>query len=367
MEHPENEKQYTGLQVNAGIEQPPTVNPYLNLRRKHRPQLSVNDYVEGIIKGNTTVLGQAVTLVESLAPAHQAIAQEVIEKCLPYAGKSQRIGITGVPGAGKSTSIDVFGLHVLKRGGKLAVLAIDPSSERSKGSILGDKTRMEKLSVHPKAFIRPSPSAGSLGGVARKTRETIVLCEAAGYDNIFVETVGVGQSETAVHSMVDFFLLIQLAGTGDELQGIKRGIMEMADGIVINKCDGNNVKRAELAASQFRSALHLYPLPPSGWSPQVLTYSGYYGLNIDKVWNMIDLYFEFVHKNGYFEEKRRQQEKYWMYETINEHLRTNFYNNPEIEKLLGIKQEMVLGNKQSSFVAAADVLNYYYKHIVAKE
>ena len=367
VEHPENEKQYTGLQVNAGIEQPPTVNPYLNLRRKHRPQLSVNDYVEGIIKGNTTVLGQAVTLVESLAPAHQAIAQEVIEKCLPYAGKSQRIGITGVPGAGKSTSIDVFGLHVLKRGGKLAVLAIDPSSEPSKGSILGDKTRMEKLSVHPKAFIRPSPSAGSLGGVARKTRETIVLCEAAGYDNIFVETVGVGQSETAVHSMVDFFLLIQLAGTGDELQGIKRGIMEMADGIVINKCDGNNVKRAELAASQFRSALHLYPLPPSGWSPQVLTYSGYYGLNIDKVWNMIDLYFEFVHKNGYFEEKRRQQEKYWMYETINEHLRTNFYNNPEIEKLLGIKQEMVLGNKQSSFVAAADVLNYYYKHIVAKE
>lgn len=367
VEHPENEKQYTGLQVNAGIEQPPTVNPYLNLRRKHRPQLSVNDYVEGIIKGNTTVLGQAVTLVESLAPAHQAIAQEVIEKCLPYAGKSQRIGITGVPGAGKSTSIDVFGLHVLKRGGKLAVLAIDPSSERSKGSILGDKTRMEKLSVHPKAFIRPSPSAGSLGGVARKTRETIVLCEAAGYDNIFVETVGVGQSETAVHSMVDFFLLIQLAGTGDELQGIKRGIMEMADGIVINKCDGNNVKRAELAASQFRSALHLYPLPPSGWSPQVLTYSGYYGLNIDKVWNMIDLYFEFVHKNGYFEEKRRQQEKYWMYETINEHLRTNFYNNPEIEKLLDIKQEMVLGNKQSSFVAAADVLNYYYKHIVAKE
>lgn len=367
VEHPENEKQYTGLQVNAGIEQPPTVNPYLNLRRKHRPQLSVNDYVEGIIKGNTTVLGQAVTLVESLAPAHQAIAQEVIEKCLPYAGKSQRIGITGVPGAGKSTSIDVFGLHVLKRGGKLAVLAIDPSSERSKGSILGDKTRMEKLSVHPKAFIRPSPSAGSLGGVARKTRETIVLCEAAGYDNIFVETVGVGQSETAVHSMVDFFLLIQLAGTGDELQGIKRGIMEMADGIVINKCDGNNVKRAELAASQFRSALHLYPLPPSGWSPQVLTYSGYYGLNIDKVWNMIDLYFEFVHKNGYFEEKRRQQEKYWMYETINEHLRTNFYNNPEIEKLLEIKQEMVLGNKQSSFVAAADVLNYYYKHIETKE
>ena len=363
VEHPENEKQYTGLQVNAGIEQPPTVNPYLNLRRKHRPQLSVNDYVEGIIKGNTTVLGQAVTLVESLAPAHQAIAQEVIEKCLPYAGKSQRIGITGVPGAGKSTSIDVFGLHVLKRGGKLAVLAIDPSSERSKGSILGDKTRMEKLSVHPKAFIRPSPSAGSLGGVARKTRETIVLCEAAGYDNIFVETVGVGQSETAVHSMVDFFLLIQLAGTGDELQGIKRGIMEMADGIVINKCDGDNVERAKLAAAQFRSALHLFPTPPSGWSPKVLTYSGYYELGIDEVWKMIDEYFEFVHKNGYFEERRRQQEKYWMYETINEQLKRHFYTNPVIEEMLAAKKQMVLSARQSSFVAASDVLDYYFKNI----
>ena len=203
------------------------------------------------------MLSRAVTLVESVRPEHQAIAQEVIEKCLPYSGNSIRVGISGVPGAGKSTSIDVFGLHVLEeKGGKLAVLAIDPSSERSKGSILGDKTRMEKLSVHPKSFIRPSPSAGSLGGVARKTRETIILCEAAGFDKIFVETVGVGQSETAVHSMVDFFLLIQLAGTGDELQGIKRGIMEMADGIVINKADGNNIEKAKLAAAHFRNALH---------------------------------------------------------------------------------------------------------------
>ncbi|MBR5727548.1 MAG: methylmalonyl Co-A mutase-associated GTPase MeaB, partial [Muribaculaceae bacterium] len=229
MQHPENDAQYTGLQVNAGVEQPPIVSPYIK-NRKRRKQLSVSDYVEGIRKGDKAVLGQAVTLVESLRPEHQVIAQEVIEKCLPFTGNSRRIGITGVPGAGKSTSIDVFGMHVLQQGGKLAVLAIDPSSERSKGSILGDKTRMEKLSVQPDAFIRPSPSAGSLGGVARKTRETIVLCEAAGYDNIFVETVGVGQSEIAVHSMVDFFLLIQIAGAGDELQGIKRGIMEMADG-----------------------------------------------------------------------------------------------------------------------------------------
>ena len=262
MEHPENNEAYKGLVVNAGIEQPSSVNPYLKRKVKKR-QLSVSEFVEGIVKGDVTILSQAVTLVESVRPEHQATAQEVIEKCLPYSGNSIRVGISGVPGAGKSTSIDVFGLHVLEKGGKLAVLAIDPSSERSKGSILGDKTRMEQLSVHPKSFIRPSPSAGSLGGVARKTRETIILCEAAGFDKIFVETVGVGQSETAVHSMVDFFLLIQLAGTGDELQGIKRGIMEMADGIVIIKADGSNIDKAILAAAQFRNALHLFPAPDS--------------------------------------------------------------------------------------------------------
>ena len=364
IDHPENSAEYASLTVNKGGAQPPMTNPYLKLKaRPRRRNITAAEYVEGIRKGNVTMLGQAVTLVESQLPEHQSLAQEVIEKCLPYTGNSKRIGITGVPGAGKSTSIDVFGLHVLNRGGKLAVLAIDPSSELTKGSILGDKTRMEKLSVQKDAFIRPSPSAGSLGGVARKTRETIVLCEAAGYDNIFVETVGVGQSETAVHSMVDFFLLIQLAGTGDELQGIKRGIMEMADGIVINKCDGDNVERAKLAAAQFRSALHLFPTPPSGWSPKVLTYSGYYELGIDEVWKMIDEYFEFVHKNGYFEERRRQQEKYWMYETINEQLKRHFYTNPVIEEMLAAKKQMVLSARQSSFVAASDVLDYYFKNI----
>ena len=361
MEHPENDEHYAGLTVNKGIAQPPIVNPYMK-RKPRRRQLTAAEYVDGILKGNITVLGQAVTLVESQNPDHYALAQEVIEKCLPHAGRSVRIGITGVPGAGKSTSIDAFGLHVLKDGGKLAVLAIDPSSERSNGSILGDKTRMEKLSVHPDAFIRPSPSAGSLGGVARKTRETIVLCEAAGFDKIFVETVGVGQSETAVHSMVDFFLLIQLAGTGDELQGIKRGIMEMADGIVINKADGDNIDRARLAQAQFRNALHLFPLPPSGWTPEVLTYSGYYEIGIPEVWDMIYRYFDFVKKNGYFEEKRRQQEKYWMYESINEHLKAHFYNNPVIEEMLAAKQKLVLEAKQSSFMAAADVLNYYFSN-----
>lgn len=356
--HPENSPEYRGLQVNSGVESQPCINPYRQARR--RRQLSVNDYVDGIRKGNISILGQAVTLVESTAEAHQSIAQEVIEKCLPFSGNSRRIGITGVPGAGKSTSIDVFGLHVIKNGGRLAVLAIDPSSERTLGSILGDKTRMEKLSQHPEAFIRPSPSAGSLGGVARKTRETIVLCEAAGYDNIFVETVGVGQSETAVHSMVDFFLLIQLAGTGDELQGIKRGIMEMADGIVINKADGDNIERANLAAAQFRNALHLFPPTPSRWKPEVITYSGYYELNIDKVWDMIDRYFEYVKKNGYFERKRNEQAKYWMRETIDEQLRRNFYSMPEIAALLEQKELRVLNNEQSSFTAAQDVLERYF-------
>lgn len=359
MNHPENDPDYKGLQVNSGVTSQPSVNPY---RRVHarRPQLTANDYVEGILKGNVSILGRAVTLVESRAEVHQALAQEVIEKCLPYTGNSRRIGITGVPGAGKSTSIDVFGLHVLKQGGKLAVLAIDPSSERTKGSILGDKTRMEKLSQHPDAFIRPSPSAGSLGGVARKTRETIMLCEAAGYNNIFVETVGVGQSETAVHSMVDFFLLIQLAGTGDELQGIKRGIMEMADGIVINKADGDNIDRANLAAAQFRNALHLFPPTPSKWVPEVICYSGYYELNIDKVWDMIDRYFEYVKKTGYFQHKRNEQAKYWMLETINERLRHDFYSRPEIRALLEQKEMRVLNNEQSSFTAAQDVLDRYY-------
>lgn len=362
MEHPENSKEYKGLTVNKGIEQPSIVNPYFKGRRPvKRSQLTAAQYVEGIIKGNVTILSQAVTLVESLLPEHQSLAQEVIEKCLPYTGNSIRIGISGVPGAGKSTSIDSFGLHVLKEGGKLAVLAIDPSSERSKGSILGDKTRMERLSVHPDAFVRPSPSAGSLGGVARKTRETIVLCEAAGFDKIFVETVGVGQSETAVHSMVDFFLLIQLAGTGDELQGIKRGIMEMADGIIINKADGDNAEKAELAARSFRNALHLFPAPESGWTPQVLTYSGFYELRIKEVWDMVYDYIAFVKKNGYFQYKRNEQSKYWMYETINESLRNDFYHNPVIENLLKLKENQVQNGEITSFTAAKHLLDIYRK------
>ena len=300
--HPENNPEFIGLSVNEGVSDVPIINPYSKKRIKRR-RFTPGEYLEGILRGEVSVLGQAVTLVESSLPEDHAIAQEVIEKCLPYAGKSIRIGITGVPGAGKSTFIEALGMHILQHGHKLAVLAIDPSSERTKGSILGDKTRMEELSVARNAFIRPSPSAGSLGGVARKTRESIVLCEAAGFDTVFVETVGVGQSETAVHSMVDFFLLIQLAGTGDELQGIKRGIMEMADGIAINKSDGTNIEKSKLARQQYKNALHLFPMPESGWNPEVITCSAIEKNGIADVWQMILNYIEFVKKSGFFEKK----------------------------------------------------------------
>lgn len=359
MDHPENASEYKGLNVNKGIAQPPSVNP--NLKKRVKRSYSVSEYLDGILKGNGAVLSQAVTLVESSNPDHRQIAQELIEKCVSHSGNSVRIGITGVPGAGKSTSIDTLGMYIVEKGHRLAVLAIDPSSERSKGSILGDKTRMEALSVHPSAFIRPSPSAGSLGGVARKTREIIILCEAAGFDTIFVETVGVGQSETAVHSMVDFFLLIQLAGTGDELQGIKRGIMEMADGIVVNKADGNNIDKARLAQQQFRNALHLFPPTESGWQPEVLTYSGYYNIGIPEIWDMAERYILFTKENGYFDHKRAEQSKYWMYETINEQLKNRFYGDPGIAAELALKERLVIASEITSFAAAKDVLDMYYK------
>ena len=359
MIHPENDQKYTGLNVNKGVAQPPSVNPYLKRRRRENLR-TLDEYVDGILSGNRVILSQVVTLVESSLTAHRDIAQAIIEKCLPHSGNAIRVGITGVPGAGKSTSIDTFGMHLLEKGHKLAVLAIDPSSELSKGSILGDKTRMEKLSVAENAFIRPSPSAGSLGGVARKTRETIILCEAAGFDYVFVETVGVGQSETAVHSMVDFFLLIQLAGTGDELQGIKRGIMEMADGIVINKADGDNIKKAKIAKRHYSNALHLFPLPESGWTPEVLTYSGYYGYGVAEVWDMVHRYIDFVKKNGYFDRKRQEQSKYRMFETINEHLRDSFYKDPEIEEMLIRLEEELLQAKKTSYVAAREALDKYF-------
>ncbi|HSG67586.1 MAG TPA: methylmalonyl Co-A mutase-associated GTPase MeaB, partial [Bacteroidales bacterium] len=260
-------KENSALHVKKGISQPPQVNKDAAERfsRMKLDEIPADDYVKGILGGNRSLLSRAITLVESALPRHHQLAQQIISNCLPHAGKSIRVGITGVPGVGKSTFIESLGKYLTGKGHKVAVLAIDPSSSKSKGSILGDKTRMEELANDPNAFIRPSASAGSLGGVARKTRESIILCEAAGFDCIFVETVGVGQSETAVHSMVDFFLLLMLAGAGDELQGIKRGIMEMADAIIINKADGTNKEKADMARREYMNALHLFPAPATGW------------------------------------------------------------------------------------------------------
>lgn len=360
--HIENDPEYSGLNVNQGIDPLPPVSEdsvKRFLKNKKKQTLSVQQYVDGILNGNITILSQAVTLIESSKPEHQEIAQEIIVKCLPFSGNSVRIGITGVPGVGKSTFIEAMGKHITAQGKKLAVLAIDPSSERTKGSILGDKTRMEDLSTDRNAYIRPSPSAGSLGGVARKTRETIVLCEAAGFNHIFIETVGVGQSETAVHSMVDFFLLLMLAGAGDELQGIKRGIMEMADAITINKADGNNIEKAGLARVQYMNALHLFPATDSGWKPKVLTCSAYLKTGISEIWDTIDEYLTHVKSNQYFQQRRNEQSKFWMYETINEQLRNNFYQNEQIKNSMEELENKVLKEETSSFLAARKLLDLY--------
>ena len=349
----------SALNVTQGVEDQPIVNPYF--KRKKRRTLTTDEYVEGILNGNITILSQAITLIESNNPTHYAQAQEIIERCLPHAGRSVRIGITGVPGAGKSTFIEAIGGMVASLRHRLAVLAIDPSSERSGGSILGDKTRMESISSNPDIFIRPSPSAGSLGGVARKTRETIVLCEAAGYDVIFIETVGVGQSETAVHSMVDMFMMLQISGAGDELQGIKRGIMEMADMMVITKADGENIHKAELAKVQYQGALHLFPMPESGWRPKVYTCSSVAQTGLEEVWKGVEEYLDHIQTNGYYTANRNRQNKYWMYETINETLKSSFYNNPEIEARMADIEKRVLEAKLSSFIAAKELLDIYFK------
>ena len=358
----DNRKFKSALSVNEGVEQPPSVSEDSVLRfiKKNKKKLTVDEYVDGILGGNLTILSQSITMVESALPSHAKVAQEIIEKCLPFSGKSIRIGITGVPGVGKSTFIEALGMHLIAQGKKLAVLAIDPSSERSKGSILGNKTRMEQLSTNTMAFIRPSPSAGSLGGVARKTRETIILCEAAGYDTIFIETVGVGQSEIAVHSMVDFFLLLMLAGAGDELQGIKRGIMEMADAIAITKSDGNNLDKARIAAAQYQNALHLFPRSVSGWSPQILLCSAVTDFGIKEIWQTICDYQTVTHQNQYFSQNRLEQAKYWMYETINATLTGHFYHHPDIENQLAIFEQKVLDNQLSPFVAAKKLIQKYF-------
>lgn len=359
--HIENNSEYKGLKVNSGINNPGQVDNESVQRflKKRRKLLEVNEYVNGILAGNIPILSRAVTLVESSRPDHQEIAQEIIVQCLPHCGKSIRIGITGVPGVGKSTFIEALGKYITGEGGKLAVLAIDPSSERSKGSILGDKTRMEELAGDKNAYIRPSPSAGSLGGVARKTRETVILCEAAGFNHIFIETVGVGQSETAVHSMSDFFLLLMLAGAGDELQGIKRGIMEMADLIAINKADGNNGEKAKMAKRQYQNALHLFPPKDSGWVPLVETCSALSKTGITEIWEQIENFRNKTTENGYFIQKRNEQSTFWMHQTIQEQMKRAFYQHPEMKKKIEIFEKRVLNSEVSSFVAAGELLGVY--------
>ena len=343
----------SALTEREGVEQPSSVNPHPVARKRRK--LSLEEYICGILAGDRTILSRAITMIESSNPEHIGMAQDIIEGCLPHSGNSLRIGITGVPGVGKSTFIEAFGKMLTGMGHKVAVLAIDPSSERSKGSILGDKTRMEQLSVDPNAFIRPSPSGSTLGGVARKTRETIVLCEAAGFDIILVETVGVGQSETAVKSMVDFFLLLMLAGAGDELQGIKRGIMEMADCLVINKADGDNKSRAVSAQSQYRAALKLFPKTENHWSVPVEVCSALEGVAIDRVWEIIREYVSLTQANGYFEKNRTEQNVNIFYNWINFTLQNRFYNNPETQRRI---EEVLpkIRNKQVSPYMAAGAL-----------
>jgi LAO/AO transport system kinase len=353
----------SALNEKPGISPPEIISAAVvgNIQQFRKIQPSAKELVEGILAKNITALSRAITLVESTNVSHLAKANEVINACLPYANKSVRIGITGVPGVGKSTFIEAFGKYLTSLGKKVAVLAVDPSSTISHGSILGDKTRMEELVKDKNAFIRPSASGETLGGVARKTRETITLCEAAGFDTIIIETVGVGQSETAVHSMVDFFLLLKISGAGDELQGIKRGIMEMADAIVINKADGDNIRKANLAKLEFNRALHLFPAKKSGWTPTTAACSAITHEGIPDVWETIQKFLELTKGNTYFFEKRKEQNQYWMLETIDEQLKTNFYNHTEIQKALEQNKKAVQNNEISPFAAATLLLEKYFK------
>lgn len=326
--------------------------------------LSAQDYAEGILSGNRALLSRAITLTESTRADHQLLAQEIIKICLPHSGNAFRLGITGVPGVGKSTFIEALGLHIInstrlqvpEQANRLAVLAIDPSSQVSKGSILGDKTRMEQLSAQRDVFIRPSPAGNSLGGVARKTRETIVLCEAAGFSHIIIETVGVGQSEHTVHALSDCFLLLLLPGAGDELQGIKRGIVEMADLLAVNKADGDNAERAALAKQDYARALHLFPPKESTWIPQVHTLSALTGQGIPELWERLLQYEFFTKEKGWWQENRRRQTAFWFQDSLQEQLRLAFFNHEEIKKQLPLIEQLVLNGRLSPFQAASDLV-----------
>jgi LAO/AO transport system kinase len=326
---------------------------------KVRPKPTPAAYVEGILTGNRVTLAQAITLIESRNPEHQKLAQEVLLAVLPHAGKAQRVGITGVPGVGKSTFIDGLGTMLTGKGSKVAVMAIDPTSRRTGGSILGDKTRMARLAVDENAFIRPSPSAGTLGGVTRSTRETMLLCEAAGFDVILVETVGVGQSETVVADMVDFFLVLMIAGAGDELQGIKKGVLELADMIAVNKADGENEGKAKQAAGEYRSALHILKPASPNWTPPVMTCSGLKGLGLEKLWGQILLHRQKLTDSGELEAKRKDQQLRWMWSMLEDRLLTHLKSNEAVKRLLPDVEGDVLAGRLTPTLAVDRVLEAF--------
>ena len=354
-------KHTSALNELQGVEKPQNLSSVtaLKLKKARKQKQHIPQLIQGVLSKNKTALSRAITIIESTAPKDQADAKELIQGCIAHANKSIRIGITGVPGVGKSTFIEQFGTLLTQKGHKVAVLAVDPSSSLSNGSILGDKTRMEELVKNKLAFIRPSASGDSLGGVARKTREAIILCEAAGYTHIIIETVGVGQSETVVHSMTDFFLLLKLAGAGDELQGIKRGIMEMADAIIINKADGENVKAAKLAKTEFNRALHLYPPKDNGWIAKTITCSALKNEGIQEALDLIEGYVSKMKETGYFVAKREQQQHFWMLQTIENRLKSDFYDNPKIKIAIQEQLKELANSNTSPFQAAAYLLSLH--------
>lgn len=330
-------------------------------KKKGKNELTTDELYEGIIRGDRTMLARGITLIESNAEHHFHKAQNLLQKLLASTGKAVRIGITGVPGAGKSTFIEAFGTYLCNAGLKVAVLAVDPSSSLSGGSILGDKTRMEQLARNPRAFIRPSPSEGKLGGVHRKTRETMLLCEAYGFDVILIETVGVGQSEVIVRDMVDFFMLVVLTGAGDELQGMKKGIMELADAIVVNKADGDNLTFAKKTKSEYNQILHFLQPATKGWSTKAYTCSSLQGEGIGEIWEVIQNFISVTQQTGVFDERRRAQTKEWMKNMIIDQLQNSFFFNPEIKNLLPkIENEVISGNKTVT-TAVDELFQVYYK------
>lgn len=326
-----------------------------------RKRKSIEEYKKGILDGDRVLLSQAITLVESNLASDIRLAGDLVQELLSFSGKSIRIGITGVPGVGKSTFIEAFGSLLISLGKKVAVLAVDPTSQKTKGSILGDKTRMEKLSSDSRAFIRPSPSGSTLGGVSSKTREAMLLCEAAGFDVILVETVGVGQSETAVKGMVDFFLLLMLAGAGDELQGIKKGIMEMADALFINKADGDNVQAAKRAKVSYQNALHLLPVGENNWSAQVLIGSSVSKDGLESCWELIEDFEGKLKLSGFWKKNRSEQRLSWLDESIQSELGKAFYKDSKVQDRLKIEREKVLAGELSPMKLARELTELFFK------